>query len=59
MSGVVRAVADVQGEESVNEQQRAAVEAKGTVFVINRYRDPKQNLRTQLTKIILRAGLKP
>jgi integrase len=32
---------------------------KGTTFVINRYRDPKQNLRTQLTKIILRAGLKP
>ena len=32
---------------------------KGTVFVINRYRDAKQNLRTQFAKIILRAGLTP
>lgn len=33
--------------------------ATGTEHVINHYRDPAQNLRTQLTKIILRAGLKP
>jgi integrase len=31
----------------------------GTVYVINRYRDPKQNLRTQLLRIIRRAGLLP
>ncbi|MDA0240237.1 MAG: phage integrase SAM-like domain-containing protein, partial [Proteobacteria bacterium] len=28
-------------------------------FIINRYRDPRQNLRTQFTKIIKRAGLEP
>jgi integrase len=31
----------------------------GTEFVITRYRDRKCNLRTQLVKIIQRAGLKP
>jgi len=31
----------------------------GTEYVITRYRDPKQNLRTQLIKIIKRAGLIP
>lgn len=31
----------------------------GTVHVINRYRDGNQNLRTQLGRIIRRAGLKP
>ncbi len=31
----------------------------GTVHVINRYRDARQNLRTQLTRIIKRAGLEP
>jgi integrase len=31
----------------------------GTEFVITRYRDPNVNLRTQLEKIIRRAGLKP
>ncbi len=31
----------------------------GTEHVIVRYRDTNQNLRTQLTKIIKRAGLKP
>ena len=30
----------------------------GTVHVINRYRDPTQNLRTQFLRIIQRAGLK-
>ncbi len=30
-----------------------------TEYVINHYRDPKQNLRTQLTKIIINAGLTP
>lgn len=29
----------------------------GTVHVINRYRDPTQNLRTQLLRILKRAGL--
>ncbi len=33
--------------------------APGTVFVINRYREGTQNLRTQLTRIIRRAGLSP
>jgi integrase len=32
---------------------------EGAVYVINRYRDPKQNLRTQLLRIIRRAGLTP
>lgn len=31
----------------------------GTVHVINRYRDANQNLRTQMLRIINRAGLKP
>jgi len=31
----------------------------GTVFVINRYRDANTNLRTQMLRIIKRAGLKP
>lgn len=31
----------------------------GAEFVINRYRDASQNLRTQFLKIIKRAGLKP
>jgi integrase len=31
----------------------------GTEYVITRYRDSTTNLRTQLTKIIRRAGLKP
>ncbi len=31
----------------------------GAVHVVTRYRDPGQNLRTQLGKIIRRAGLKP
>ncbi|MFM9962871.1 MAG: tyrosine-type recombinase/integrase [Planctomycetaceae bacterium] len=31
----------------------------GTEYVINRYRDAKQNLRTQLTRIIISAGLTP
>jgi integrase len=31
----------------------------GAVYVISRYREAKQNLRTQFTKIIKRAGLKP
>ncbi len=30
-----------------------------TEYVINHYRDPKQNLRTQLTRIIINAGLAP
>lgn len=40
---------------------RAAFEEAppGTEFVVSRYRDKKQNLRTQLTKIIRRAGLEP
>ena len=33
--------------------------AEGTVYVINRYRDAEQNLRTQLKRIIRRAGLEP
>jgi ATP-dependent helicase/nuclease subunit A len=33
MSDLVRALADVQGEATLNEQQRAAVAAKGEVFV--------------------------
>jgi len=32
---------------------------EGTVNVINRYRDGNQNLRTQLMRIIRRAGLEP
>ena len=32
--------------------------APGTVYVINRYRDTNANLRTQLLRIIKRAGLK-
>jgi integrase len=32
---------------------------EGAVYVINRYRDTNQNLRTQLSRIIRRAGLKP
>lgn len=31
----------------------------GTVFVVNRYRDATANLRTQLLRIIRRAGLTP
>jgi len=31
----------------------------GTEHVITRYRDPRQNLRTQLIQIIKRAGLNP
>lgn len=31
----------------------------GAVFVVTRYRDAGQNLRTQLERIIVRAGLKP
>lgn len=31
----------------------------GTEFVITRYRNPTQNLRTQLERIIRKAGLKP
>lgn len=31
----------------------------GTTYVIRRYRDGRQNLRTQLHRIIRRAGLKP
>ncbi len=44
---------------------RAALEAlyhaasEGTEWIINRYRDPTQNIRTQLAKIIRRAGLVP
>ena len=33
--------------------------AEGSVYVINRYRDSNTNLRTQLTRIIYRAGLDP
>ena len=33
--------------------------AEGTVYVINRYRGVEQNLRTQLKRIIRRAGLEP
>jgi integrase len=32
---------------------------EGAVYLINRYRDPKQNLRTQLNRIIRKAGLEP
>ena len=32
---------------------------EGAVYVIHRYRDPKQNLRTQLNRIIRKAGLEP
>lgn len=32
---------------------------EGTLYVVNRYRDKRQNLRTQFTKIIRRAGLEP
>lgn len=31
----------------------------GSEYVITRYRDPKQNLRTQFERIILKAGLTP
>ena len=31
----------------------------GAEYVITRYRDPNVNLRTQMLKIISRAGLKP
>ena len=33
-------------------------ESEGKEFIINRYRDSSQNLRTTLEKIVLRAGLK-
>jgi integrase len=33
--------------------------AEGEEFVITRYRGPKTNLRTQLNKIVKRAGIKP
>ena len=33
--------------------------ADGTEFRVNRYRDANQNLRTQLDRIIRRAGLEP
>lgn len=33
--------------------------AEGAVYVITRYRDASSNLRTQLTRIIRRAGLEP
>ena len=33
--------------------------APGTIYVINRHRDSNANLRTQLMRIIRRAGLKP
>ncbi len=33
--------------------------APGTEFVISRYRDPSNNLRTQLARIIRKAGLSP
>jgi integrase len=33
--------------------------AEGSLYVINRYRDTNQNLRTQLARIIRRAGLTP
>ncbi len=40
--------------------QEAFEEAEaGTEFIITRYRETNQNLRTQLTKIIKRAGLEP
>ena len=32
---------------------------EGAVYVITKYRDPKQNLRTQAHRIIQRAGLEP
>jgi integrase len=32
---------------------------EGSVYVINRYRDAKQNLRTQFLRIIRKAGVKP
>ncbi len=32
---------------------------EGGVFVVNRYRDGKQNLRTQFLRIIRKAGVKP
>ena len=35
------------------------VAADGTRFVITRYRDTNANLRTQLIRIVRRAGLKP
>ena len=34
-------------------------DSKGKEFVINRYRDPYQNLRTTFCKIVIRAGLAP
>jgi integrase len=33
--------------------------AEGTIYVITRYRDTRQNLRTQLNRIVRKAGLKP
>jgi len=33
--------------------------AEGSEFVIDRYRDTSTNLRTQMTRIVKRAGLKP
>jgi integrase len=40
--------------------EAAKAEAQpGDVYAVTRYRDAKQNLRTQFTKIINRAGLKP
>jgi integrase len=33
--------------------------AEGSLYVVNRYRDTNQNLRTQLTRIVRRAGLEP
>ncbi|MBA3482843.1 MAG: tyrosine-type recombinase/integrase [Pirellulales bacterium] len=36
-----------------------ALAAEGAEFVISRYRDSNSNLRTQLNRIIERAGLKP
>lgn len=32
---------------------------EGSIYVVNRYRDGKQNLRTQFLRIIRKAGLKP
>ncbi len=36
-----------------------AAEPGGSPWIITRYRDPKQNQRTQFERIILRAGLTP
>ncbi len=40
-------------------QERFDEAEPGTTHIITRYRDTRQNLRTQLTKIIKRAGLVP